>query len=83
MNNELNGGSSRGNSSSDEATHNNININNNDDDNDDGYVFTVKQDEVHFVDKPSQNLLCPVCQERKLSVNIPDINTTNHFLYQS
>lgn len=43
--------------------------NNNNNSNEDGFVFTVKQDEVHFVDKPSQNLLCPVCQERTENKN--------------
>ena len=27
-------------------------------------LYMVKQDEIAFVDKPSQNLLCPVCTER-------------------
>jgi hypothetical protein len=55
----------------------NDNNNNNNNSNEDGFVFSVKQDEVHFVDKPSQNLLCPVCQERKEKRKI------NHHIHQT
>jgi hypothetical protein len=34
-------------------------------------VYIVKQDEIEFVDKPSQNLLCPVCTERERQRELP------------
>ena len=30
------------------------------------HVYNVKQDEVAFLEKPSQNLLCPICDECEL-----------------